>query len=386
MAARVLLDLKLRITDRSLSATEMYAAIMEELSQVIPNDWASIGVLAPGRKLIGAMTYPAVNFDFDVVVPALDETIHEQKMLCEIEASNYSVAPHHLDYAFRSRGLNYLESGIYREAYRLLDCRDQIGMVIHNEDVREVYGSTPCWVFLNFIRANRTFTALGGSDDVEEYGRILVACYRLILSRKAIKQILAKFNRELYAKQRIVDALNQEGTYYDWHDCPDVPFAGELFDYIKQVGGSELAQWVKAQVLVRQHDGITDFQRYAQNERMVTLSGGESHMLRLYQFIDQSGFVTRLAINGHNGATRKRMNDTLKKVIAGVSLGYANEAIARKLGLSTRTVESYISDVQKSLGIPGDDYNKRVVLALHFQNDPEIQREAMALRSKIKDS
>ena len=55
------------------------------------------------------------------------------------------------------------------------------------------------------------------------------------------------------------------------------------------------------------------------------------------------------------------------EVLAGVAEGRSNAAIARTLGTSVRTVESHVTSILRTLGIPDSpDAHRRVLAALAF--------------------
>ncbi|QYY35241.1 LuxR C-terminal-related transcriptional regulator [Ruficoccus sp. ZRK36] len=377
-SAEALLDLNHKLDDPAVESGDIYNILLQDLKRLIPCDWCSISLITTQRQFIGAVVHPTVNFDYATALPALDATLHEQQMLAHIERNGYTTQPVHQEEAFLARGLNYLESSLYREAYRLLDCRDQIGMVVHNDDVLDIHSSCPVWASMNFCRGKAVFSNDSAADSKEVYLRILRACDALVLRRPRLRTRMANFHRDLYIQQQAA-RLHELGEDR-WADGDH--FNQEFLRLIEGTGNNEISRWASLNLLVSNHGDLTKIQRYAQSERIITLSGGISRLVRMHQTSVGDGFTRRFSVSSLNDfdPVVSRMSKRQKEVIAGLTLGYNTETIAQKLKISRRTVESHIYTVQSHLGIPDGDFDKRIVIALRFRDHPEITQAAIALR------
>ena len=138
-----------------------------------------------------------------------------------------------------------------------------------------------------------------------------------------------------------------------------------------------LSRWAQSELLVRHDTNRSNIQRYGQSERGVTLSGGESRLVRMYQRMEAHGITRRYTMSELNQGdpVMLKISKRQKQVIAGLTLGYNTEAIARKRDISRRTVESHIYAVQVHLGIPDGEFDKRILIALRFKDHKAIQAQ-----------
>jgi DNA-binding CsgD family transcriptional regulator len=380
---RRLLDLQRHLSESAEDCPTLYRILLERMKELVSCDWCSISIMAAKRRFIGGYVYPSVNFDYETVLPALDATLDEQVLLDHVERNSFAHTPVHQEYIFDTRGVRYVESGLYREAYRLLDCRDQIGIIIHSDDIRDAYSGFPCYAYMNFVRSESVFSGGAPGDEVKKYARILHACNELVLSQTSIKKMIASHNREVYVNQRVGSLSEDELTSY-----PHEEFLKEFLYCMARANCNEVTRWASMNHLVSIMGDHTGIRRYAQSERVITLSMGVSKLVRQYQEASREGFRRSFVvsdINNHDPVVAK-MSKRQKEVIAGITLGYNTDAIAQNLGVSKRTVESHLYAVQDHLGIPNGEFDKRIVMALRFSRNDEIKRLANAMRLRDIDS